>query len=528
MICPNCDSENRAEAKYCDQCGFPLTGAIARAAQSLAESADAVEEPELVEFEEDSKTPDVADSEDPAETPDAPVPDEPAETPDAPGPDEPTEMIDAVEPDGPTETIDAVDPLEATGALDAAGQSKEEADAAGIDFVPAADEDPTVPLDDGADEPADMQETSKIDLAGFDVEGGAFGERVVSGGFAAPAFESRDGNTMQMPRIEENAAPKAKEYLARNERPKKRRRTAKIAAIVIACAAACAAMALFATYQFELWGGRAIPDVVGMTEADASDMLAEDGFSVRTTHVKSDGTEGLVLVMDPTAGTRADEGTEVVIHLAAARVIPDVKGKNQDDAAAMLEEEGFENVVMEDEKSDEPEDTVLSVDPEVGERAKSTQQVTVKIADPYVVPEIAGLDYDDAVAAVVNAGLAYDVARVNTVEYQEGYIMGSEPVAGSKVPGGSLVVIQVAHARGTELVDLTSALLAPGQTFFLNGHDYEIESLDSIEYIGNDTVSFGCTARPFASILGETVYVSARHVTGTVTWTSDNQVAGIS
>lgn len=497
MICPNCDSENRAEAKYCDQCGFPLTGAIARAAQSLAESADAVEEPELVEFEEDSKTPDVADSEDPAETPDAPVSDEPAETPDAPGPDEPTEMIDAVEPDGPTETIDA-------------------------------DEDPTVPLDDGADEPADMQETSKIDLAGFDVEGGAFGERVVSGGFAAPAFESRDGNTMQMPRIEENAAPKAKEYLARNERPKKRRRTAKIAAIVIACAAACAAMALFATYQFELWGGRAIPDVVGMTEADASDMLAEDGFSVRTTHVKSDGTEGLVLVMDPTAGTRADEGTEVVIHLAAARVIPDVKGKNQDDAAAMLEEEGFENVVMEDEKSDEPEDTVLSVDPEVGERAKSTQQVTVKIADPYVVPEIAGLDYDDAVAAVVNAGLAYDVARVNTVEYQEGYIMGSEPVAGSKVPGGSLVVIQVAHARGTELVDLTSALLAPGQTFFLNGHDYEIESLDSIEYIGNDTVSFGCTARPFASILGETVYVSARHVTGTVTWTSDNQVAGIS
>ena len=497
MICPNCDSENRAEAKYCDQCGFPLTGAIARAAQSLAESADAVEEPELVEFEEDSKTPDVADSEDPAETPDAPVSDEPAETPDAPGPDEPTEMIDAVEPDGPTETIDA-------------------------------DEDPTVPLDDGADELADMQETSKIDLAGFDVEGGAFGERVVSGGFAAPAFESRDGNTMQMPRIEENAAPKAKEYLARNERPKKRRRTAKIAAIVIACAAACAAMALFATYQFELWGGRAIPDVVGMTEADASDMLAEDGFSVRTTHVKSDGTEGLVLVMDPTAGTRADEGTEVVIHLAAARVIPDVKGKNQDDAAAMLEEEGFENVVMEDEKSDEPEDTVLSVDPEVGERAKSTQQVTVKIADPYVVPEIAGLDYDDAVAAVVNAGLAYDVARVNTVEYQEGYIMGSEPVAGSKVPGGSLVVIQVAHARGTELVDLTSALLAPGQTFFLNGHDYEIESLDSIEYIGNDTVSFGCTARPFASILGETVYVSARHVTGTVTWTSDNQVAGIS
>ncbi len=512
MICPNCDSENRAEAKYCDQCGFPLTGAIARAAESFAKDDEITEMLEAVELEE---FPQEASERDDADE-------------DAVSDDDPTcELAPELEPalgeDGQDagEPIDEEEPFEEDGPQVDSGECETE-------LLPAVGDDPTIPLDDGFEAMPGAEETARIDLAGFDVEDAAFGERVAPAGFAMTGLESRDGNTMQMPRIEESAVQRGKDYIANEEKPKKHRHVGRIVLAIIATIAISAAIALFATYQMQLWGGRAIPDVVGMTEADASAMLAEDGFSVRTTHVKSDGTEGLVLVMDPTAGTRAEEGAEVVIHLAAARAIPEIVGKNQDEAASMLEEEGFENIVMEDVKSDETEDTVLSVDPEVGEHAKSTQQITLKIADPYVVPDIAGFAYDDAVAAVVDAGLAYDIAQVNTVEFAEGYIMGSEPAAGTKVPGGSLVVIQVAHARGTEIVDLTSALLAPGERFFMNGHDYEIESLDSIEYIGNDMVSFGCTARPFASILGETVYVSARHVTGTVTWTSDNQVASIS
>ena len=49
MRCPNCENENRDQAKFCDECGFPLTGAIARAAiESLPDEQDEV----LVETEE--------------------------------------------------------------------------------------------------------------------------------------------------------------------------------------------------------------------------------------------------------------------------------------------------------------------------------------------------------------------------------------------------------------------------------------------------------------------------------------------
>ena len=36
MLCPNCESENRDGAKFCDECGFPLTGAIAARAAEVA------------------------------------------------------------------------------------------------------------------------------------------------------------------------------------------------------------------------------------------------------------------------------------------------------------------------------------------------------------------------------------------------------------------------------------------------------------------------------------------------------------
>ena len=39
MICPNCQSENKDGAKFCNDCGFPLTGRMA--AVAAASTSDA-------------------------------------------------------------------------------------------------------------------------------------------------------------------------------------------------------------------------------------------------------------------------------------------------------------------------------------------------------------------------------------------------------------------------------------------------------------------------------------------------------
>ena len=89
-------------------------------------------------------------------------------------------------------------------------------------------------------------------------------------------------------------------------------------------------------------------------------------------------------------------------------------------------------------------------------------------------------------------------------------------------------MLQIARARGVELEGLTRSYLAPGNSVAIGINNYAMESLDSVEYIGNDTVAYTMTARPFTYILGETVSISARQVSGTIVWNEDNTIASIS
>ena len=106
------------------------------------------------------------------------------------------------------------------------------------------------------------------------------------------------------------------------ESKSKRLPGSKIAAIVALVVVLAAGVAGGVTYQMELWGGKIVPDVTGMTQADATYVLQNKGFAVRSTTVPSDSTEGLVLLMDPGAGARQEEGAEVVIHVSTSRMVP--------------------------------------------------------------------------------------------------------------------------------------------------------------------------------------------------------------
>lgn len=385
MRCPNCENENRDQAKFCDECGFPLTGAIARAAiESLPDEQDEV----LVETEEAVEELSIASD-------------------DAELSIEDTQRIDVASDDFENEEApEEVDSSEADEPL----EQFEEEDEPEIAENPESLETQQVESEIEEDEPVrsfDEQATEVIgvDLSGFD-RSYDYGERLVDPGYREPTIDWRDGGTMKMPRVEGEEPPKSRDYLESSK--KKRSNKPKIIAGVIAGVVLVAAIVAFATYQMELWGGIAIPNVIGMTEADASSILEDEGFSVRSTKVKSDDTEGLVLVMDPDAGSRAEEGSEVIIHISTARAVPSVVGKSEQEAASAMEEEGFTNVVYEKQFSDEPAGTVLSIVPQEGTRAKSAQEIIVKVAEPYKVPDIAGMYLEEAQTTIEQAGLTYD------------------------------------------------------------------------------------------------------------------------
>lgn len=570
MICPHCHTENRSGAKFCDECGTRLaaenapeeTQADSKALEGLpniSASGFGMTTPERAfsyepvdEFNDDEP---VAQQEIADEIDDAlPLPES-----------EDNEPHDEVESETEHEDSDVEeakpkeDANESEGSADdnAAENGNNESDDApkvasleasetcdlgnALSDLDIKDNDRTHVLDVRelrsvaleaektqvigpkltAPEP---RPTTGADLSGFD-------EFLVNPGYVPPKSAWSAGDTMQMPRIEGVEPPKQKDFKAPDAH--KSAGCGKKAAIIIALALVLAAAAAAGvTYYLEMWGGKVIPDVTGMTQSDATYLLQNKGFTVRATTVPSDSTEGLVLLMDPGAGARQEEGSEVVIHVSTSRTVPAVVGKTQDDAAKALADSGFENVTVTTERSDEAEGTVLSVNPGEGEKAKASTAITLTVAEAYTVPDITGMTYREAVSAIEDAGLQAASTYTYNETVPEGTLLGSDPQAGSKASSDTVVTINIAKSRGSELTQAARSYLASNTLKASDNSAFTVSSVDSVTYQGDNTVSFTATGRASTSVtvLGQTLSVSgdSKQVSGTITFDSSDNVTSVS
>ena len=559
MQCPNCSSVNRDDAKFCDECGFPLGGALARAAANFPISnLSANKEP--LKASDDSE---MAKENDAIEQDDQSIEDDEnnaqeGESNSSELDSSPENLVDEGDEDAESRDESDNEPEDETDEFENEPEDESEGDDNSAESdaeTHASDIERTFAPSDGDDVGEEKQETTRSEEGASDLTGvirdfsseeltRQFSEEDFAG-FSTPsddgysfsgayADEARDpmggqvaGYTMKMPRIDGESKPSEQkhDFIASATVPKKSH--GKTIAIVVLVVAIIAAIVVGLLYFAGVWGGKAIPDVTNMTETDARAVLEEAGFTVRTSQVKSDDTEGLVLIMDPASGTRAPDNSEVVIHVAAARLIPDIVGKTAEEAEGLLRDAGYDTITFERVKSEGDEGIVLSVEPEPGSRAKSTTEVVVRVSEAFRVPDVSGMYWDQALATVREAGFEPQIVYVNTEYYQEGTIMGTSPEAGTVAPEGSYVSINVAQSRATVLTSLTQSLLVPGSTVNINGYNYTIDALTAVSYVGNNTVAFTITGRPYVSLFGEVIHASPQTVNGQVVWSPSNEVVSI-
>ena len=267
-------------------------------------------------------------------------------------------------------------------------------------------------------------------------------------------------------------------------------------------AAACIALAIIlaavagGTYMAELWCGKTIPEVVGLFQPEAVDALAAKGFAAQAVEMKSDEPQGTVLSSDPEQGHRAEEGSTVTLSVAAPRIVPAIVGATSDEAAQALEAEGFTAVTYTEEKSNEAAGTVLAVSPEAGTEAKSGDAITVTVAVPYTVPDVEGMSEADAKAVLEAEGYEVSTEWYTTEDIEEGTAVSTDPAAGSELNSGSEVTLYVAHSRGTELVDLTREIL-PGANLTNDEGSFKVENIKSCTYRGDGEVLYTVEARQY-------------------------------
>lgn len=98
--------------------------------------------------------------------------------------------------------------------------------------------------------------------------------------------------------------------------------------------------------------GVEVPDVVGMTEAEAVAALSQKGFAVNKTEGYDEYIkEGNIITQSPSAGSKAPSGTTVTIRISQgaenAKVrVPDLIGKDESEAMALLVEAGLQMGVV--------------------------------------------------------------------------------------------------------------------------------------------------------------------------------------
>jgi serine/threonine-protein kinase len=203
-----------------------------------------------------------------------------------------------------------------------------------------------------------------------------------------------------------------------------------------------------------------VPDITpGMTPDQAQQAIkAEQLTPVVTPNSDYSPTvpEGMVLSINPAAGTLLDIGGQVTVLLSKGAIplppVPDVTGKSKDDAFAMLTQAGFAPYQAGEEFSqDVAAGSVTRTTPAANATAAGgSNKVGVYLSNAVQVPSLFGMSIDDAKNALSAVGLQADFKGNNgggggggghhggfSVVYKQ------SPDPGTKVPKGSKVQLDV-------------------------------------------------------------------------------------
>jgi len=193
-------------------------------------------------------------------------------------------------------------------------------------------------------------------------------------------------------------------------------------------------------------GNVEVPNLVGLTRAEAEALLAELGlvYEAGESRADPDVESGKILSQNPPAGSKVAEGSKVVCVVSTGPesvMIPNVYGMWKTDAEVQLTAAGFVVVYAEEIYSSLDAGRVANQDV-IGQGTRG-QTITLTLSKgpeptptPMVtVPNIVGMDLNAASNALASQGLVLDYSGDVT-----GKVVASQtPAAGSSVERGSKI-----------------------------------------------------------------------------------------
>jgi len=219
-------------------------------------------------------------------------------------------------------------------------------------------------------------------------------------------------------------------------------------------------------------GDATIPFVRGSPRAQAERRLKAAGFRVDVRReFNEDVAQNRVIETSPSERSRLERGSTVTLVISRGPrmvEVPDVVGKDRDDAERLLEARGLQVSFTDREDADKEPGTVLQMSPAAGTKAERDATVTLTVAkEPkqVEVPDVLGEEADEAARRVEAEGFRVR-RREQTLDTPDGdgVVLDQSPASGEKRDKGSRVTLVVGVFEPPDLDPDPGATPAPSAT----------------------------------------------------------------
>ena len=250
-------------------------------------------------------------------------------------------------------------------------------------------------------------------------------------------------------------------------------------------------------------GTTIVPNVVGMTVAEAGDALTKAGLTAKATYKESTEYEkDYIVSQDIEGNTEVPSGTVLNLVVSSGKIIgvnvPDVVGFTEAEAKVMLEAEGFKMQKQLQESDSVEKGKVISQNPLGATTAAKGSDVTVVISsgtnvEQIQMPDLTGKTEEEAKVVIEEEGLSIGtVSEEDSDTVDKGKVISQTPAAGGTVDKGTSVDLKISLGKKIKTYSCSVDVGAPAN--FMAGSEAVIVLLSPS---GEELGRFSTTSFPY-------------------------------
>ena len=191
-----------------------------------------------------------------------------------------------------------------------------------------------------------------------------------------------------------------------------------------------------------------VPKVVGKTQAQATQVLAEQHLFAVPKQVASSKPIGLVVAQDPKPGEAVKKSSQVTISVSGgvgSAVVPDVTGLTVAEARSQLTSKHFEVAVdaAQSSKTVDPGSVIATI-PSSPQSAEIGSTVHIIPSSGVTIPNVLNFPQANAAVVLTNAGLSPQAVPTESSTVPTGNVIRTDPAPGTNnIAAGSTIRVYI-------------------------------------------------------------------------------------